>query len=436
MALIPRYFDLLVLLVEHRNEAVHRRTIFDSVWSDVVVSDGALSQAVRTLRRALDDDPGDPRYIRTVSRHGYQFVFPDVAAEEESPQRSSSDPQQGAGSIPSSAPEPGADAIEQALETLLAGADGNGENEGDRRREAAELLHGLGAAEAMRRLDRRPGHERARALLRDARWDVPGAQPVPLWGQPGALAATLHLVRLRLARALRLAEARWASAALGGAVAGACGGALGGLALVLGPGSSATAGVPAALAVLGALMGGVAGAGVGGGLAAAEAVFRSFRGPMLVAFGALSGAATGGLAHLAARLTLESLVGRDFSPLGGAFEGFALGGAAAVGYALSTHPQSGGMAAPRGLHRLLVALVTGGACALAGGLVGGSGYHLGAMSLNFLAHSFPASRVGIEPLARLLGEHTVGPFTRVAISAGEGGLFGFGLACGLTRRPR
>jgi DNA-binding winged helix-turn-helix (wHTH) protein len=55
-SLIPRYFDLLVLLVERRHEAVHRREIFDLVWHDVIVSDGALSQAMRTLRRTLGDD--------------------------------------------------------------------------------------------------------------------------------------------------------------------------------------------------------------------------------------------------------------------------------------------------------------------------------------------------------------------------------------------
>jgi transcriptional regulator HilA, main transcriptional regulator of SPI1 len=71
--LIPRYFDLLVLLLQRRGRAVHRREIFDTVWNDVVVSDGALSQAVRTLRRALGDDSHDPAFIRTVSRHGYRF---------------------------------------------------------------------------------------------------------------------------------------------------------------------------------------------------------------------------------------------------------------------------------------------------------------------------------------------------------------------------
>lgn len=79
--LIPRYFDLLLLLVERRREAVHRREIFERVWGDVNVSDSALSQAVRTIRSTLGDDSREPRFIRTVSRHGYQFVFPEVVEE-------------------------------------------------------------------------------------------------------------------------------------------------------------------------------------------------------------------------------------------------------------------------------------------------------------------------------------------------------------------
>ena len=81
--LIPRYFDLLVFLIERRGEAVHRRDIFDRVWSDVVVSDSALSQAIRTIRRVLGDDSREPRFVRTVSRHGYRFVFADVVEEDD-----------------------------------------------------------------------------------------------------------------------------------------------------------------------------------------------------------------------------------------------------------------------------------------------------------------------------------------------------------------
>lgn len=81
--LIPRYFDLLVLLIERRHTAVHRRDIFELVWTDANVSDSALSQAIRTIRRTLDDDSREPRFIRTVSRHGYRFVLPDVIEEED-----------------------------------------------------------------------------------------------------------------------------------------------------------------------------------------------------------------------------------------------------------------------------------------------------------------------------------------------------------------
>jgi len=83
LPLIPRYFDLLVFLIERRHEAVHRREIFDRVWSGVIVSDSALSQAIRTLRRTLAEDPREPRFIRTVSRHGYQFIFSEVVEEDE-----------------------------------------------------------------------------------------------------------------------------------------------------------------------------------------------------------------------------------------------------------------------------------------------------------------------------------------------------------------
>src|SRR5215217_8609085 len=83
LRLIPRYLDLLIFLVEHRHEAVHRRDIFDRIWSDVIVSDSALSQAIRTIRRVLGDDSREPRFVRTVSRHGYQFVFTDVIEEDD-----------------------------------------------------------------------------------------------------------------------------------------------------------------------------------------------------------------------------------------------------------------------------------------------------------------------------------------------------------------
>jgi len=427
VSLIPRYFDLLVLLVERRGQAVHRREIFDAVWSDVVVSDGALSQAVRTLRRALGDDTREPIFIRTVSRRGYRFVFPDVV------EQSDEDPLPAVEAPPSPVSSAGErDGFAVLLERLLA----PGSLDVEERREAAESLHVLGTADTLARLDRRPGHARARALLRDTRWDVAGAGPVPLLGQPD-LAATLGwLLWLRFRRTVRVAGGRWAGAAAGGALTGLLAATLGGLLLRFGPGSRAADSVPLVLGLVGLGVGGLGAAGVGAGLAAAESLVRSFRGLALVVFGALGGGAVGAGAHLVALWTIQGLFGRDLSPTTGGFEGLVLGGAAGLGYALTTPRAEGGMAAPRGRARMLAVLVTGLCCGAAAVALAATGSYLGAMSLDFVAHAFPGSQVGLAPLSRLLGEDEPGRVTRVAISAGEGLLFGAGLVLGLTRRPR
>lgn len=408
--LIPRYFDLLVLLVERRHEAVHRREIMGAVWSDVVVSDSALTQAIRTIRRALDDDPREPRYIRTVSRHGYRFVGPE---EEAAP-----------------APAPAAEPEVDPLAVLL-----DDEADDDERRDAAEALHLSGTAAALARLDGLPGHERARAYLRDSRWDVAGATSVPVFGAPGAARTLSILFGLRLRRARRVAGERFLTAAFGGAAAGLLAGVLGGLVLWLGPGAHTVASVPIVLGLLGMLVGGAGAAGVGAGLAAAEVLVRSWRRTSLTVCGGIGGLLVGSLSHLIGMWTVEGLFGRDMSPIGGGFEGLVVGAAVGLGYALATS-RSEGMAAPAGRDRLRVALVTGALGALAAAALASTGSHLGAMSLDFMARSFPGSQLTFVPIARLLGESEPGIVTSVLIGAGEGLFFGAGVAFGLTHRPR
>jgi hypothetical protein len=46
----------------------------------VPVTDEALTQCIKTLRRRLGDDASRPRFIETVPKHGYRFIAP-VAAE-------------------------------------------------------------------------------------------------------------------------------------------------------------------------------------------------------------------------------------------------------------------------------------------------------------------------------------------------------------------
>jgi DNA-binding winged helix-turn-helix (wHTH) protein len=69
-----RYFDALVLLVGEAGGLVSKDRFMDEVWRGVPVTDEALTQCIRTLRRELGDDAANPRYIETVPKHGYRFV--------------------------------------------------------------------------------------------------------------------------------------------------------------------------------------------------------------------------------------------------------------------------------------------------------------------------------------------------------------------------
>lgn len=69
-----RYFDALLLLARRPGELVTKDSFMDEVWRGVPVTDEALTQCIRSLRRALGDNAARPKFIETVPRHGYRFV--------------------------------------------------------------------------------------------------------------------------------------------------------------------------------------------------------------------------------------------------------------------------------------------------------------------------------------------------------------------------
>ena len=71
-----RYFDALTLLVREPGKLISKDRFLDEVWRGVPVTDEALTQCVRTLRRQLGDDASRPRFIETVPKHGYRFIAP------------------------------------------------------------------------------------------------------------------------------------------------------------------------------------------------------------------------------------------------------------------------------------------------------------------------------------------------------------------------
>ena len=74
-SLEPRVLDLLLALAERPGLTASRDHLIETVWDRDGGADLALDQAVSDLRRALGDDARAPRFIETVPRIGYRWIF-------------------------------------------------------------------------------------------------------------------------------------------------------------------------------------------------------------------------------------------------------------------------------------------------------------------------------------------------------------------------
>src|SRR5215469_2855100 len=75
-------FQLLVTLLERSNQVVTREELRRKLWpANVLVDfDHRLNNAITRLREVLGDDADSPRFIETVPRVGYRFIYPLAAA--------------------------------------------------------------------------------------------------------------------------------------------------------------------------------------------------------------------------------------------------------------------------------------------------------------------------------------------------------------------
>jgi hypothetical protein len=64
------------LLASEPGRLVTKDRFMDEVWRGIPVTDEALTQCIRTLRKQLGDDAARPRFIETEPKHGYRFIAP------------------------------------------------------------------------------------------------------------------------------------------------------------------------------------------------------------------------------------------------------------------------------------------------------------------------------------------------------------------------
>jgi Tol biopolymer transport system component/DNA-binding winged helix-turn-helix (wHTH) protein len=69
-----KVFETLVVLVENRGRVMTKDELLLRLWPDTTVEEANLAQNVSSLRRALEDNPKDHRYIATIPGRGYSFV--------------------------------------------------------------------------------------------------------------------------------------------------------------------------------------------------------------------------------------------------------------------------------------------------------------------------------------------------------------------------
>jgi TolB-like protein len=67
-------FDLLLFLIQNREQVVTRDDLLKAVWDGRIVSESTLTSHINAVRKAIGDTGKEQRLIRTVSRRGLRFV--------------------------------------------------------------------------------------------------------------------------------------------------------------------------------------------------------------------------------------------------------------------------------------------------------------------------------------------------------------------------
>jgi DNA-binding response OmpR family regulator len=67
-------FEILVFLASHEGQVFSKGQIFENVWKDdYMMDDNTVMVHIRRLRKKIEDNPDEPKYIKTIWGLGYKF---------------------------------------------------------------------------------------------------------------------------------------------------------------------------------------------------------------------------------------------------------------------------------------------------------------------------------------------------------------------------
>lgn len=75
--LTAKEFGILEYFLRHQGEVISQESLLEHVWDDRVnLFTNTVRVHIRSLRRKLGDDVGEPRYIETLIGRGYRLGSP------------------------------------------------------------------------------------------------------------------------------------------------------------------------------------------------------------------------------------------------------------------------------------------------------------------------------------------------------------------------
>jgi two-component system response regulator RegX3 len=66
-------FKLFDYLYKNKNKVITKDELFANVWGDIFFSDGTLNVHIRKIREKVEENPNEPKYIKTVWGTGYIY---------------------------------------------------------------------------------------------------------------------------------------------------------------------------------------------------------------------------------------------------------------------------------------------------------------------------------------------------------------------------
>jgi DNA-binding winged helix-turn-helix (wHTH) protein len=74
IALAPKAFAVLQFLVENAGSLVTQERLLEAVWPETFVQPEVLRKYILEIRRVLEDQAREPRFVETLSKRGYRFI--------------------------------------------------------------------------------------------------------------------------------------------------------------------------------------------------------------------------------------------------------------------------------------------------------------------------------------------------------------------------